>query len=161
MLVVCDYSHANPSAPNYEGRIKLKWSTFYFHQRNVLIELFYFPWWSACSSGVACSLAFPHLTNPIYPLNSSLKCEEISQGNFSPIGVGITQRSSPETDIPSLIKFSSVVALVLTAREDWAEIEHPASQDRPCCAALTRQLPVLRAQPRKLSLLLKEHIQHE
>ena len=64
-----------------------------------------------------------HLTNPIYPLNSSLKCEEISEGNFFLIDVGITQRSSPETDVPSLIKFSSVVAIVLTAREDWAEIE--------------------------------------
>lgn len=59
-----------------------------------------------------------HLTNPIYPLNSRLKCEEISQGNLFPIDVGITQRSSPETDVPSLIKFSSVVAIVLTARED-------------------------------------------
>ena len=128
-----------PLPPTVKGGLSWNgWSTFYFHQRNVLFELYYFSWWSACSSGMACSLAFPHLTNPIYPLNSSRKCEEISQGNFFPIDVGITQKSSPETDIPSLIKFSSVVAIVLTAREDWAEIEHPASQDRPCCAAVTR-----------------------
>ena len=118
MLMVCDHSHPDPLAPNYEGRIKLKSSTFYLHQRNVLIESYCFPRWSACFSGVACSLAFLHLTDPIHPLNSSLKCEEVSQGNFFPIDVGITQRSSPETDIPSLIKFSCVVAIMLTARED-------------------------------------------
>lgn len=50
----------------------------------------------------------PFLTLQIlsHPLNSSRKCEGNKVKETFPIDVGITQKSSPETDIPSLIRFS-------------------------------------------------------
>lgn len=87
-------------SPMYEGRTELKLSTFYFHQRNVLIQSYCFRRWSTCFSGVAYSLPFLQLTNPIYPLKSSIECEGISQRDFFQEKQETHPRSSHMEEVP-------------------------------------------------------------
>ena len=136
-------------SPMYEGRIELKLSTFYFHQRNVLIKSYCFLRWSPCFSGVACSLPFLHLTNPIYPLKSGLECEGISQRDFFQEKQETHPCSSHTEEIP--LRQTSL---------HW-DSRHPLS--RTGCTVFQGYVSsqISAAHHRKLAFLLQKHVQSE